>query len=191
MGIWGGGFSWDLPCQERCSLTLQGNSQVPIPGMTCNRFTWSSTPNSVATMTSSSLVTPSTQMSQDARGHLFTRVQTLVALNRRFGIDNLNIFETTPIPNKSGSYGIKSWFVRHCESPSILQKGKRFLRDTSPHLMGSFGAPSPGLFLAKYSAGKANYIDVSQPPHQGDELNRHQIDTSRTPNGRQTDASRR
>ena len=36
----------------------------------------------------------------------------------------------------------------------------------------SFGAPTPGLFLAKYSAEKTKYIDVSQPPHQGDELKR-------------------
>ena len=35
-----------------------------------------------------------------------------------------------------------------------------------------FGAPTPGLLLAKYSAEKTKYIDVSQPPHQGDELKR-------------------
>ena len=33
-------------------------------------------------------------------------------------------------------------------------------------------APTPGLFLAKYSAEKTKYVDVSQPPRQGDELNR-------------------
>ena len=31
-----------------------------------------------------------------------------------------------------------------------------------------FGAPTLGLSLAKYSAKKTKYIDVSQPPHQGD-----------------------
>ena len=36
----------------------------------------------------------------------------------------------------------------------------------------SFGAPTPGLLLAKYSAEKTKYVDVSQPPHQGDELKR-------------------
>ena len=35
-----------------------------------------------------------------------------------------------------------------------------------------FGAPTPGFFLAKCSAEKTKYIDVSQPPHQGDELKR-------------------
>ena len=33
-------------------------------------------------------------------------------------------------------------------------------------------SPAPGPFLAKNSAEKTKYIDVSQPPHQGDELNR-------------------
>ena len=35
-----------------------------------------------------------------------------------------------------------------------------------------FGVPTPWLSLAKYSAEKTKYIDVSQPPHQGDELKR-------------------
>ena len=35
-----------------------------------------------------------------------------------------------------------------------------------------FGAPTPVLLLAKYSAEKTKYVDASQPPHQGDELKR-------------------
>ena len=48
-----------------------------------------------------------------------------------------------------------------------------------PHFRGTrttrqivyFGAPTHGHILAKHSAEKTKYIDVSQPPHQGDELN--------------------
>ena len=45
-----------------------------------------------------------------------------------------------------------------------------------------FGAPTRGLLLAKYSAEKTKYIDMSQPPHQGDELRRRWTDAKRTLN---------
>ena len=44
------------------------------------------------------------------------------------------------------------------------------------------GAPTPGLFLAKYSAEKTKYLVVSQPPHQGEEPKRRQTDAKRTLN---------
>ena len=43
----------------------------------------------------------------------------------------------------------------------------------------SFGAPTPRLFVAKYSAEKSKDINLSQPPHQGDELK----DAKLMPNG--------
>ena len=42
----------------------------------------------------------------------------------------------------------------------------------------------PLAFFAKYLAEKAKYIDVSQPPHQGDEPKRRQIHAIRTLNRR-------
>ena len=58
-------------------------------------------------------------------------------------------------------------------------------------LGSSFSAPTPGVFFVKYSAKKAKYIDVSQPPHQGDELKRRQIDAKRTLNDAKRTLNRR
>ena len=41
------------------------------------------------------------------------------------------------------------------------RNGQGWAKETIHH----FGAPTPGLFLAKCSAEKTKYIDVSQPPH--------------------------
>ena len=48
--------------------------------------------------------------------------------------------------------------------------------------MDFFGASIPGLLLAKCSVEKTKHIDMSQPPHQGDELKRHKIGAKRTLN---------
>ena len=57
-------------------------------------------------------------------------------------------------------------------SKPFWEKLRNFLKS-----LGWSGAPTRGLFLAKYSAETTKYIDVSQPPHQGE-------DAKRTLNGR-------
>ena len=70
--------------------------------------------------------------------------------------------------------------LREEEGTSKKEKSKEILKarkggsgkSFSKLFNNFFGAPTPGLCLAKNSAEKTKYVDVSQPPHQGDELKR-------------------
>ena len=50
--------------------------------------------------------------------------------------------------------------------------GKEFYKKGNSLKRFEFWCANPWAFSAKYSAEKTKYIDVSQPPHLGDELNR-------------------
>ena len=69
----------------------------------------------------------------------------------------LNLWKTTPIPNKLSSCGItvggrvsyiRGSYAIFCEKPFALQKGERILRlHATPHFMAYFG----GIFFAKWA----------------------------------------